>query len=121
MPFGLVTAPATFARMMRMLALEQFSAVNFFDDILVASLTWEDHLIHVEGVLKCLLDNGLTVRPSKVFSGFRKLEFLGHVVGEGSIQPEKEKIKKMLSITVPKSRKQIRSLLGLIVRLDWVL
>ena len=114
MPFGLVTAPATFARMMRMLKLEQFSSVNFFDDILVASLTWEEHLHHVECVLKCLLDHGLTVRPSKVFSGFRKLEFLGHIVGEGNIQPEKSKVDKMLSISIPKSRKQIRSLLGLI-------
>ena len=62
---------------MRMLALEQFSAVNFFDDILVASLTWEDHLIHVEFVLKCLLDNSLTVRHShrRYIPHFEELTF----------------------------------------------
>ena len=36
MPFGLVSAPATFARMMR--AVLAASAISFFDDILVVSL-----------------------------------------------------------------------------------
>ena len=30
MPFGLVSAPATFARMMRLLCLEKYSSLNFF-------------------------------------------------------------------------------------------
>ena len=44
MPFGLVLAPAVFARMMRMLHLADLSAENFFDDILVHSASWSDHL-----------------------------------------------------------------------------
>ena len=47
MPFGLVSAPAVFARMMRMLHLADLSAENFFDDILVHSASWSDHLHHV--------------------------------------------------------------------------
>ena len=37
MPFGLSTAPSTFARMMRMLDLPRFQALSFFDDILSSS------------------------------------------------------------------------------------
>ncbi|KAL8567138.1 hypothetical protein ACOMHN_033040 [Nucella lapillus] len=80
MPFGLVSAPAVFARMMRMLQLEQCSAVNFFDDILVHSANWQAHLFHVEAVLSRLREFGLTARPSKIEAGFKSLEFLGHVV-----------------------------------------
>ena len=114
MPFGLVTAPATFARMMRLLHLEQHSALNFFDDILVKSECWQTHLRHVKGVLSALRAKGLTARPFKLHAGFRKLEFLGHILGEGRIQPEPAKVKKILEVATPKTRRQVRSLLGLL-------
>ena len=114
MPFGLVSAPATFARMMRMLSLEKFSALNFFDDILVASNTWRQHLADVHGVMSSLQSHGLTARPSKIMAGFQQLEFLGHVVGKGSLRPESGKVKKILSIATPRTKRQVRSLLGLI-------
>lgn len=114
MPFGMVTAPATFARMMRHLALEENSALNFFDDILVASVLWEDHLVHVRSVLEKLKQFGLTARPSKVHAGFRELEFLGHIVGQGVLKPEKSKVEKILAISKPVSKKQVKSLLGLV-------
>ena len=114
MPFGLVTAPATFARMMRQLDLESCSSMNFFDDILTASETWQEHLKDVQRMLKKLQENGLTVRPSKIYAGFRELEFLGHVVGDGKIRPEKSKVEKILSVSQPTSKKQVRSIMGLL-------
>ena len=114
MPFGLVSAPAVFARMMRMLHLERVSAINFFDDVLVHSVSWEQHLDHVEAVLHSLKQKGLTVRPSKIESGFRSLEFLGHVVGQGQLKPEAGKIMKIMQIPTPTTKKQVRSLLGLL-------
>eukprot|EP00745_Piridium_sociabile_P002381 TRINITY_DN1145_c0_g1_i6.p1 TRINITY_DN1145_c0_g1~~TRINITY_DN1145_c0_g1_i6.p1 ORF type:complete len:1434 (+),score=199.20 TRINITY_DN1145_c0_g1_i6:329-4630(+) len=114
MPFGLVTAPATFARMMRCLCLETYSACNFFDDVLIGSEVWEDHLVHIRGVLRKLVDFGLTVRPSKLYAGFQELEFLGHVVSHGLLKPQQNKIKKILSIVRPGTKKQVRSLLGLV-------
>ena len=114
MPFGLVTAPATFARMMRMLELESCGSINFFDDILTASETWEEHLRDVNNMLERLHEYGLTVRPSKIHAGFQELEFLGHLVGGGKIKPEKKKIEKILSIPKPSSKKQIRSIMGLL-------
>ena len=114
MPFGLVSAPAVFARMMRRLQLHRFSAVNFFDDVLVHSCGWKEHLGHVRSVLQCLAEKNLTVRPSKIEAGFQSLEFLGHMVGKGKMEPEKGKVQKMLEIPVPSSRKQVRALLGLL-------
>ena len=79
MLFGMSMAPSSFARMMRKLELERFSAVTFFDDILVTTETWE-HLQALDGLLSALEEHGLTARPSKLQVGFTSIEFLGHCV-----------------------------------------
>ncbi|XP_070174500.1 uncharacterized protein [Littorina saxatilis] len=114
MPFGLVSAPAVFARMMRMLRLQEVSSMNFFDDILVHSCSFSAHLKHVRGVLQKLSQFNLTAKPSKILTGCRSLEFLGHIVGEGMLRPQEEKIQKILAIPTPTTKKQVRSLLGLL-------
>ena len=114
MPFGLVSAPAVFARMMRMLHLADLSAENFFDDILVHNASWSDHLHHVRNVLDRLKSYGLTARPSKILAGFQSLEFLGHVVGSGVLRPDESKTEKILQVSTPTTKKQVRSLLGLL-------
>lgn len=113
-PFGLASAPAIFARMMRELALEEASSLNFFDDILTHNVSFNDHIAAVERVLKKLEEKNLTAKPSKIKAGYKSLEFLGHVVGHGTLRPEEEKVKKILNMPTPKTKKQVRSLLGLI-------
>ena len=77
-----------------MLHLADLSADNFFDDILVHSASWSDHLYHVRNVLDRLKSYGLTARSSKILAGSQSLEFLGHVVGSGVLSPDESKIKK---------------------------
>ena len=112
MPFGLVSAPAAFARMMRQVIGD--SAINFFDDVLIANSSWKGHLTSVRAVLTKLKNAGLTARPSKIFAGFQELEFLGHVVGSGQRKPVPAKVSKILSVATPTTKRQVRSLLGLI-------
>ncbi|GFT66693.1 retrovirus-related Pol polyprotein from transposon 17.6 [Trichonephila clavipes] len=61
MSFGLCNAPATFERMMDNL-LRHFKwtmCLCYLDDIIVFSETFEDHLIRLRFVLKCLQEAGL--------------------------------------------------------------
>ncbi|GFW95328.1 hypothetical protein TNCV_2970501 [Trichonephila clavipes] len=67
MPFGLCNAPATFERMMDNL-LRRFKwtmCLCYLDDIIVFSETFEDHLIRLRLVLKCLQEAGLKLNSKK--------------------------------------------------------
>ena len=44
MPFGLVNAGATYERMMRKLLSGMQGVVNYVDDVIVHSSTWDEHV-----------------------------------------------------------------------------
>ena len=114
MPFGIVSAPAVFSRMMRPLLKNLGSVKNYIDDILIYTETWKEHVEMVETVLKRLRNGKLTAKPSKCLIGFKTLEFLGHTVGNGKIGPEENKVKKIMAVSKPRNKKELRSFLGLV-------
>jgi hypothetical protein len=71
MPFGLCNAPSTFQALMNDILdnyLWKFVLV-FFDDILIYSRTWEDHLQHIRQVLALLQLNSVFLKKSKCSFG----------------------------------------------------
>lgn len=79
---------------------------------MIFSLNWEQHLVHLRLFLDRLRSENITARPSKVSIGFTTIEFLGYVVGEGCIRPADSKIDKVLNMSVPVTKKEVRSLIG---------
>lgn len=60
MPFGLHGAPATLHRLMdRILQGCEDCSANYLDDVVVFSLTWEEHLDHLRRVLGAVNTAGL--------------------------------------------------------------
>lgn len=114
MPFGLVTAPASFSRLMRKLLKDMDNIDNFIDDIIIFAVTFEQHLQVLHELLVRLRKANLTARPSKCSIGYTSLECLGHVIGENKLKPHPDKVKSMIDAPRPVTKKQVRSFLGLL-------
>ncbi|PIK62247.1 putative retrovirus-related Pol polyprotein from transposon [Apostichopus japonicus] len=113
MPFGLVNAPATFNRMMRILLKGLRHVDCYLDDILIHTPTWEQHLNVLSAVFKRLREANLTAKLSKCCIAKQRVEFLGHVVGKGKLEPQLDKVEKIKAAPRPQTKKQLRSFLGL--------
>ena len=55
---------------------------------------------------------GLTIRPSKCMISFRRVDFLGHVVENGTVTMETYKLEKIQDVEPPTTKKQVRAFIG---------
>ena len=100
--------------MMRNLLEGVPNVVHYIDDILIYSTSWEEHVNDVRRVFAALRGANLTARPTKCHIGCTNVEFLGHMVSEGKIQPTKEGVEKVMSATRPTTKKEVRAFVGLV-------
>ena len=94
MPFGLSTAACTFQKAMTDTLGELDCVVSYFDDVLIFSKTWNEHMCHIKKVLKTSQDAGFTIKPSKTCVGCTEIDFLGHIIGTNQIRPDPAKSEK---------------------------
>ena len=115
MPFGLTNAPATFQSTMNRVfhsLLRRFVLV-FFDDILIYSRTWQEHLAHLETVLSILERESLYAKESKCDLGMTELLYLGHIISADRVRMDPEKIRAIIDWPTPANLTQLRGFLGL--------
>jgi hypothetical protein len=97
MPFGLCNAPSTFQSLMNHVFcpfLRHFVLV-FFNDILIYSKTWTNHLAHADRVLNLLSQHQHFLKQYKCSFGASKVEYLGHLVGKDDVRVDPKKIEAM--------------------------
>ena len=113
-PFGIKTASQQYSRVMNhILAPHSAYSDCYIDDTAVFSPTWLKHLKHLEAVLKAFLDAGMTLRLSKCHFGKPQVTFVGHEIGSGMRRPLLNKIEGIKKIEEPKTKKLLKSFLGL--------
>ncbi|GJW35227.1 ORFIII-like polyprotein [Tanacetum coccineum] len=94
---------------------ESFIAV-YIDDILVFSKNEKEHAKHLEKMLEICEDNGLVLSPTKMKIAVSTIDFLGAVIGEGTIKLQPHIIKKIVNFNEKelKTKKGLRSFLGIL-------
>ncbi|XP_077508305.1 uncharacterized protein LOC144119604 [Amblyomma americanum] len=113
MPFGIKTAPAVFAKLMRRVLEGIDNVYHYYDNVLVATESWQDHMTALSLALARIRAAGLTIHPKKCHLGFEELSFLGHTIGRGSLGPMKAILGKIRDSPRPKTKRQVRAFLGL--------
>lgn len=114
MPFVLCHAHTFQATMNELLKsfLRKFVTV-FFDDILVFSPTFDDHLKHLACVFDSLIEGQIFLKESKCSFAQQQLEYLGHIISAKGVAPNLANIKEMVEWPVPTTTNSLGGFLGL--------
>ena len=116
LPFGLSNAPATFERLMETVlqVLQWSECLVYLDDIVIFGSTFDETLDRLVHVLDRLATAGLKLKPRKCALFHKQVAFLGHVISLEGVSTQTEKVEAVKSWPIPKSKKEVRSFLGLV-------
>jgi hypothetical protein len=115
MPFGLTNAPTTFQSCMNHVFNKKLRKhlLVFFDDLLIYSKMWEEHLQHVDQILTIMEEQSLYAKESKCEFGMIEVLYLGHIIGVKGVQVHQEKIQAIVEWPTPKTLTELRGFLGI--------
>jgi Reverse transcriptase (RNA-dependent DNA polymerase) len=113
MPFGLRNAGQSFQRLMDGFTADLPAAFSYLDDIIVASRA-DEHEEALRSVLQRLQDNGMVVNLSKCQFGLSEVQFLGHRVTAGGIEPLSDHVEAVKGFPQPQERQGLQRFLGVV-------
>lgn len=115
LPFGLKNAPSIFQRAIDDVLRDEIGKTChvYVDDVIIFSTNKEDHVKHINWVLKSLEDANMRVSQEKSKFFKKSVEYLGFTVSRGGIQTSPEKVQAIKSFQIPKTLFGLRSFLGL--------
>ena len=114
LPMGLSNACATFQRLMDEVMKDLIGNICFvyLDDVIVFSENEEEHFKNVKMVIERLKQANLKVKLSKCQIAVKKIEYLSHIIEDGSITPNPKKVAHVNEMERPKSVKKLKGFLG---------
>ena len=101
--FGLVNGPSSFIRLVLVVlaGLPWDRAQSYLADILVAVVSFNDHLKNLEDVFTRLAKHGLKLKAGKCELFREEVNYLGHVVGRTGIKTLLSNVAAILSFPEP--------------------
>lgn len=114
-PFGLTGAPATFQGAMNstLSPLLQPCVLVFFDDILVYSSSYDEHLHHLHQVLTLLAKDQWIIKFKKCHFAKQEIQYLGYILSSQGVRTDPTKISAVLNWPPPSNVRELRGFLGL--------
>ena len=114
LPYGILSAPGIFQRVMETLLQGIPGVVVYIDDILITDATEEKHLKSLEEVLRRLDQAGLRAKKKKCQFMVPSVGYLGYRINREGIHPLPEKVKAIEEAPNPTCVKELKAYLGLL-------
>lgn len=111
-PFGLYTVPAHFQATIDRMVAPIKGAKVYFDNVVIASETLEEHAATLERVLDTFLKYNVRVNMAKLQLCKTEMRMLGMIVSGEGIRADPEKISKCLQMKKPQNTTEMRRLIG---------
>ncbi|XP_017888656.1 uncharacterized protein LOC108630103 [Ceratina calcarata] len=115
-PFGLCNSPAVFQKFIHAVFSKVITAGiarTYLDDIIVLVSDTVSVIENLRTVLSVASQHGLVINWSKCNLLQTRVEFLGHIVENGHVQPSEDKTKAVIKFPKPQFIKDVQSFLGL--------
>ncbi|XP_050238331.1 uncharacterized protein LOC126687817 [Mercurialis annua] len=119
MPFGLKNAGATYQRLVNFMFQDQLgrNVEAYVNDIIVKSLTAEEHAQDLEETFKVLNKFGMKLNPAKCAFGVKAGKFLGYLISQRGIEANPEKIQAVMNMKALQSVRDVQKLNGRVTAL----
>lgn len=85
----------------------------YLDDVIIYSNNIKDHLKHVEEILSCLNDAGITLKLKKCEFFTNNVHYLGYKIHPGQLEIDKAVTAALKEAKHPRDQTELKSLLGL--------
>ena len=120
MPFGLKNIGATNQRLVNKVFKAQIgrNMEVYVDDILVKSAQASDHVQDLEETFHTLRRHRMKLNPTKCTFGVTSEKFLGFLISQCEIEANPEKIKVIINMGHPSTKKKVQQLNGRIITLS---
>lgn len=113
MTFGLRNAAQTFQRFIHMVLQGLDCCYAYIDDLLIASSSYEQHLIDVKSVFDKLDKYGIVINLNKCVFAKDRVSFLGHTVSALGVSPNADKIAAIQGFSLPTTVCDLKRFLGM--------
>jgi len=114
LPFGIFSAPEKFQQMTSKYFGNIKNVNVYFDDILVAGSTIEEHNLALNEVIRTSRKFNIKFNSAKLQYKVPKVKFLGFLFSSEGVQPDEERIRSIRELNEPCNKKELQSFLGMI-------
>jgi len=104
-PMGVTVAPDLAQEAMDKLALDLENVLTYFDDSLIHSWKWPEHMQTLDMLLSRLASKGFSLNIDKCKFGIKETDFLGFWITPQGPRPWKKKVAAIDNMQPPKKQK----------------
>lgn len=114
LPFGLNSAPEVFSKCFSDIFKDVEGVQMYVDEIIVWGSSLEEHDQRLERVLETAQQAGVKFNKEKCQFGVTEVNYVGHILSSKGLKPDPEKVRAILEMEEPQSKKQLQNILGMI-------